>query len=240
MGAALSNGPTEADGQEAARSSGLSDDEAKRAVQFEAPAAAPSPVMVKRFHTKIAVDPLKYPLTARALALERAAKLALKQKREAFEKAELELEGFTEDESIRHRKFNAREPRYHRERAEIYAMNRLMREREQARFEKYVVEQQLSEAVAEAMRLQELAAETADDDSVQDTLLETEAADEHRDADELTPRWVEAALNEWLRTLPWVANALERRAGSWWPAVQQQEPLVRGGGHRPKYCYCRP
>lgn len=79
-----------------------------------------------------------FPLTEARLRFERAARRALAQEMQSYASAGESLHGITRDEALRHIRFRKRSESAHQSRAEIYAINMLMRQRELRRFEDYV------------------------------------------------------------------------------------------------------
>ena len=82
-----------------------------------------------------------FPLTKARAKYERAARRAMQDEKEGYERAEKELDGFTFDEAIRHLRFANRKEDFHQKRAELYALNEYMRQREEKRFAQYMQEQ---------------------------------------------------------------------------------------------------
>ena len=78
------------------------------------------------------------PLTEAKRRFHKAAARAQRLELEAFDAAEGELLGVTREEFVRQHRFSQREAQLQRARAVAYAVNDLMREREQSRFEAFV------------------------------------------------------------------------------------------------------
>ena len=78
------------------------------------------------------------PLTEAKQRFDRAARRALRQELDEYALAEKKLDGVTKDEAVRHIRFHNRSDRLLQARAEIYAMNELMRKRELEQFEEFV------------------------------------------------------------------------------------------------------
>ena len=78
------------------------------------------------------------PLTDAKQKYDRAAKRARVQELAAYAAAEGSLDGITKEEAIRQIRFHARPAKLLQARAEIYALNELMRERDKQHFEEFV------------------------------------------------------------------------------------------------------
>lgn len=97
-----------------------------------------------------------YPLTAARFAFEKAVRRAMRKEAALYEANELKLNGITREiDDERRRFFNPNRSPHLRMRDEIYAINAMMRDRERQRFEEYAAHTQMSEAQAQALRLNE-------------------------------------------------------------------------------------
>lgn len=79
-----------------------------------------------------------FPLTEARRRFERAARRAMQEEKEAYERAEEHLDGVTHDEAVRHYRFWNRREEFHQRRAETYAINALLRQREARRYTEYL------------------------------------------------------------------------------------------------------
>lgn len=77
------------------------------------------------------------PLTEAKQKFDRAARRARLLELDAYSAAEDRLDGITKDEAIRQIRFHSRHDKLLQARAEIYALNEIMRERERHQFEEY-------------------------------------------------------------------------------------------------------
>ena len=116
---------------------------------------------------------------------------------ELYDRNELKLNGITRaiDDEIRRFQHPNRDA-MNRRRDEIYALNAMMRQREKRRFEEYVLATEMSEAQADAMRLEEVAAGAQVAEAV--ARAEAEAAAEAEVAAASTTasdRWVAASAS---------------------------------------------
>jgi hypothetical protein len=78
-----------------------------------------------------------FPLTLAQQRFVSAARRALHCEQEAYKNAEQRLEGVTLEEAIRHHKFWQRKEAHLQLRAEIYAINNLLKRRDEKRYEEY-------------------------------------------------------------------------------------------------------
>lgn len=160
--------------------------------------AQPAPTAVSAHPERVAFplspDRVAFPLTEARFVYERAIRRAQRLENSLYEKNELKLNGITREIDHERRRFQSR-IEHHRLRDEIYAINEMMRQRERHRFEDYVLSTQMSEAQADAMRLDE-PLETASAEGAPDASAAVANAPS-ADLDLSEPRGRGLALDRW-------------------------------------------